>query len=71
MERSTAIAPSGTRYSLAAVAGASLLFSLLYCPLYDTLVNDVEVFRHMGLAISKGYVPYRDFFDHNRRSSIS
>src|SRR5260221_937710 len=50
--------------SLIFVIAACLLLSLLYCPPYRALSNDVEVFRYMGLAISKGLVPYRDVFDH-------
>lgn len=44
--------------------GVCILLNLLYCPLYNPLVNDTEVFHYMGLAIFKGFVPYRDFFDH-------
>jgi hypothetical protein len=51
-------------YSPIFVTGACLLLSLLYCPPYSALSNDVEVFRYMGLAISKGLIPYRDIFDH-------
>jgi len=51
-------------YSLIFVMGACLVLSILYCPPYNVLINDMEVFRYMGLAISKGSVPYRDFFDH-------
>ena len=55
---------SRTNYSLIFVMGVCLLLNLLYCPLYNPLVNDTEVFRYMGLAIFKGFIPYRDFFDH-------
>ena len=51
-------------YSLIFVMGACLILSLLYCPPYNVLINDMEVYRYMGLVISKGFVPYRDFFDH-------
>jgi len=46
------------------VLGACFLLSVLYCPLFKILFTDTEVFRYMGLALSKGSVPYRDFFDH-------
>ena len=46
------------------VMGACFLLSMLYCPLFKVLFTDTEVFRYMGLALSKGSVPYRDFFDH-------
>ncbi len=44
--------------------GASLLLSLAYCPPYMALTDDTEIFKYCGMAISKGMVPYRDFFDH-------
>lgn len=50
--------------SLFFVMGACLLLSLMYCPPYQVLVDDTEIFRYTGLAISRGLVPYRDFFDH-------
>jgi len=52
------------QYSLFFVLFACLLLSLLYCPVYDMLFIDKEVFRYAGWALSKGQVPYRDFFDH-------
>lgn len=64
MERIARISMNRPENSLITLLGCSLLLSLLYCPLFDPLTNDVEVFRYMGLAMSKGFVPYRDFFDH-------
>jgi uncharacterized protein YjeT (DUF2065 family) len=43
---------------------AGILLSLLYCPPVDIPLDDKEVFRYGGWVISKGGVPYRDFFDH-------
>lgn len=43
---------------------SSLLTSLVHCPLFEIFDYDKELFRYMGMAIVKGQVPYRDFFDH-------
>jgi hypothetical protein len=53
-----------TNYSLFLVLGASLLLSLQFCPPFDKLTDDREFFQYTGMAILKGQVPYRDFFDH-------
>jgi hypothetical protein len=53
-----------TYYSLLLVLGASLFLSLLFCPPFDLIMDDREFFRYTGMAILKGQVPYRDFFDH-------
>lgn len=51
-------------YSRLFVFGVSVLLSLVYCPPYDMEIDDKEIFRYAGLAILRGQVPYRDFFDH-------
>jgi hypothetical protein len=51
-------------YSFFFVLGAALFLSWLYCPLYDLGMSDKEIFTYAGWAVSKGLVPYRDFFDH-------
>lgn len=51
-------------YSLLLVFGVSVLLSLLYCPPFDQLLDDREFFQYCGMALLKGQVPYRDFFDH-------
>jgi len=53
-----------TNYSLWMLLGASLLLSLQFCPPFDRLTDDREFFQYTGMAILKGQVPYRDFFDH-------
>ncbi len=53
-----------TTYSFLVVMGASLLLSLLYCPPFDVPLDDREFFQYTGMALLKGQVPYRDFFDH-------
>jgi 4-amino-4-deoxy-L-arabinose transferase-like glycosyltransferase len=53
-----------TSYSFLLVMGASLLLSLLYCPPFDQMLDDREFFQYCGMALLKGQVPYRDFFDH-------
>ena len=53
-----------TNYSLLFVLGASLLLSLQFCPPFDRPSTDKEFFQYTGMAILKGQVPYRDFFDH-------
>ena len=51
-------------YGLFTALGVSLSLSLLYCPPFDLGMSDKEIFTYTGWAISKGLVPYRDFFDH-------
>jgi len=51
-------------YGLFFVLGASLLLSFAFCPPFDLIGNDKEFFKYTGMAILKGQVPYRDFFDH-------
>ena len=51
-------------YSLFFVMGACLLLSLSFCPPFDLLLDDKEIFKYAGMAILRGEVPYRDFFDH-------
>jgi hypothetical protein len=51
-------------YGLLFVLGASLLLSLAYCPPFDLLLDDKEIFKYAGMSILRGNVPYRDFFDH-------
>lgn len=51
-------------YSLFLVLGACLFLSWLYCPLYDLGISDKPIFTYCGWALTKGMVPYRDFFDH-------
>lgn len=42
----------------------SLALSWMYCPFFDLYFDDKEIFKFTGFLISKGSVPYRDFFDH-------
>ena len=51
-------------YSLLLVLGASLLLSFQFCPPFAPPFDDAEFFQYTGMAILKGQVPYRDFFDH-------
>lgn len=51
-------------YSLFFVLGACLFLSWLYCPIYDLGISDKEIFKYCGWAVTRGQVPYRDFFDH-------
>ena len=51
-------------YGLLAILLASFLLSLLYCPPLDQELDDREFFRYAGMAILRGQVPYKDFFDH-------
>ena len=43
---------------------ALVVVSLPSSPLFQPFGYDREIFRYVGLMIRKGYVPYRDFFDH-------
>jgi hypothetical protein len=52
------------RYGLLFSLLACLLLSLLYCPPFDVGISDKEFFTYTGWAITRGQVPYRDFFDH-------
>ncbi|MBS1664658.1 MAG: hypothetical protein JST68_26670 [Bacteroidetes bacterium] len=51
-------------YSLFLLLGASLLLSMAFSPPFDLSVSDKEFFKYTGMAIMRGQVPYRDFFDH-------
>jgi hypothetical protein len=51
-------------YSLYGIALASVLLSLLCCPLFSPFFDDKEIFRYIGMVMYKGGVPYRDVFDH-------
>ncbi|MBS1603643.1 MAG: hypothetical protein JST42_13315 [Bacteroidetes bacterium] len=53
-----------TRQQSLLLLAACLLLSLLYCPPVDTFYDDKEIFSYFGMVISRGGVPYRDFFDH-------
>ncbi len=53
-----------TYSTLFLLLAGSILLSLLYCPPVDIPLDDKEVFRYGGWVLSKGGVPYRDFFDH-------
>jgi len=53
-----------TRLQPLLLLAACLLLSLLYCPPVDIFYDDKEIFRYFGMFISRGGVPYRDFFDH-------
>jgi hypothetical protein len=50
--------------TLGLLLAASILLTLLYCPPVDIPLDDKEVFRYGGWIISRGGIPYRDFFDH-------
>lgn len=51
-------------YSFIFLGLICLLLSLMFCPLVKTTYMDTIIFRYAGMAIMKGQVPYRDFFDH-------
>ena len=51
-------------YGLFFILGVSLLLSLCFCPPFDAVLDDREIFKYAGMAILRGQVPYRDFFDH-------
>ena len=46
------------------ILGISFLLSCCFSPPFDLMFDDREVFSYAGMAILKGLVPYRDFFDH-------
>ena len=46
------------------VAGASLLISIIHCPLFNIFYDDKEIFKYTGYVLLKGGVPYQSFFDH-------
>lgn len=50
--------------SLFFVIVASLVISFVHCPLFDIYFDDKEIFRYTGMAIAKGGIPYKTFFDH-------
>ncbi len=41
-----------------------VIFSLPTSPIWNSLGYDKEIFQYIGMAISKGLVPYIDIFDH-------
>lgn len=41
-----------------------VVLSLPFCPLFQPFGYDREIFRYAGMLITKGYLPYRDIFDH-------
>jgi hypothetical protein len=53
-----------SNYTLLFLLGGCLLLSLSYCPPYDLMLDDKEIFKYTGMSILRGKVPYRDFFDH-------
>ncbi|RYD79850.1 MAG: hypothetical protein EOP53_08980, partial [Sphingobacteriales bacterium] len=46
------------------VITAALLICYLYFPPNDPPFDDPQLFKYFGMAIQKGKIPYRDFFDH-------
>lgn len=52
------------QYTLIFLMAACLLLSLTYCPPFDLMMDDKEIFKYTGMAILRGDIPYRDFFDH-------
>jgi hypothetical protein len=42
----------------------AIAFSFVHSPFFDLFNEDKEIFHYAGMAIAKGQVPYRDFFDH-------
>jgi hypothetical protein len=53
-----------TNFSVFVVVASSLLLSWMHCPFFEIFDYDKELFQYMGMAVAKGQVPYRDFFDH-------
>jgi 4-amino-4-deoxy-L-arabinose transferase-like glycosyltransferase len=51
-------------HGLIFIISACLLLSMLYCPPWDIFYDDKEIFRYFGMVITRGGMPYRDFFDH-------
>jgi hypothetical protein len=51
-------------YSLLFVLTVCIVLSLFYCPPFDHLEDDKDIWQYGGWAISKGIVLYRDLFDH-------
>jgi hypothetical protein len=43
---------------------AAICMAILNSPYTHYPIYDMEVFRHVGMNIYKGYVPYKDVFDH-------
>lgn len=41
-----------------------VVVSLPFSPLFQGFGYDREIYRYIGMAITKGYLPYRDVFDH-------
>lgn len=46
------------------VLTACILAGFIHCPLFELYFDDKEIFKYCGFVLSKGGVPYRDFFDH-------
>ena len=51
-------------YGLLFVLGTCLLLSLAYAPPFDIQDGDKGFFKYTGMAVLRGQIPYRDFFDH-------
>lgn len=43
---------------------ALIIISLPFSPLFQPFGYDREIFRYAGMLVTKGYLPYRDIFDH-------
>jgi len=50
--------------SLLFVVVVCILLSLQFCPRYDLMSDDKDVFRYAGMLMLKGGTPYQDMFDH-------
>jgi hypothetical protein len=53
-----------TNLTLLALLGITLLLSYYVSPFFKSPQTDRQVFVYGGMAILKGDVPYKDFFDH-------
>ena len=51
-------------YFLIITISSCLLLSFFHCPFFEIYFDDKEIFKYTGLVLSKGGIPYRDFFDH-------
>ena len=51
-------------YFLLITISSCLILSFFHCPFFEIYFDDKEIFKYSGLVISKGGIPYRDFFDH-------
>ncbi len=43
---------------------ALIIVSLPFSPLFQPFGYDREIYRYVGMLVTKGYLPYRDIFDH-------